>query len=365
MSGTGTSFFGFGRRRRAGFRPAETTRPCASGSLPANSVGKAEPIGMMSVFSQLRDAIHQEGCASLVSLLNTDGSSPREAGARMVVRPSGGFQGSIGGGALEWEALACAQAELKRGRGPVRFLRWSLGPQLGQCCGGRITLMIETFDPVDLTELARLAETAENGALQTVARLAADGRWIRETVKFASGRRAIVQLTDGLIEESFADPASRLLLFGAGHVGKAVVWAMAPLPFTLRWIDPRPDIFPEIIPQNAISVQTPDVLAELEAAASGAFVLIMTHSHALDLDIVSKALALGRFPYVGLIGSHSKRARFTRKMAAVGLDDSQIAGLTCPIGIAGITAKEPAIIAAATAAQLLMVREQHRARMSQ
>jgi xanthine dehydrogenase accessory factor len=319
---------------------------------------------MMSVFSQLRDAIQQEGSASLVSLLGTEGSSPREAGARMVVRPSGAFQGSIGGGALEWEALAHAQTELQRGRGPVRFLRWSLGPQLGQCCGGRITLMIETFDCADLAELSRLAEIAETGALQTIARLAADGRWIREKVELASGRRAILQVADGLIEESFADPASRLFLFGAGHVGKAVVWAMAPLPFTLRWIDPRPDIFPAMIPQNAVCVQARDVLAELEAAPSGAFILIMTHSHALDLDIVSQALALRRFPYVGLIGSHSKRARFISRMAAVGLDDSQIAGLTCPIGIAGITGKEPASIAAATAAQLLIVRERQCVRMS-
>jgi xanthine dehydrogenase accessory factor len=312
---------------------------------------------MRTIFSQLRDAIDEEGRASLVSLLKTDGSSPREAGARMVVRPSGAFHGSIGGGALEWKALAAAQAELERGRGPVRFLRWSLGPELGQCCGGRIALMIETFDAQDRAPISQLAETATNGALHTRARLAADGRWLREITDQTNGSDAIVQLADGSIEESFADSSSRLLLFGAGHVGKAVVWAMAPLPFKLRWIDPRPDIFPRLVPQNAVAVPAGDVLAELAATPPGAFILVMTHSHALDFDLVTKALALGRFPYVGLIGSQSKRARFIRRMSALGLEKSQIARLTCPIGVAGITGKEPATIAAATAAQLLIVRE--------
>jgi xanthine dehydrogenase accessory factor len=313
---------------------------------------------MTTIFSQLRDAIDEEGRASLVSLLKTDGSTPREAGARMVVRPSGAFHGSIGGGALEWKALAAAQAELERGRGPVRFLRWSLGPELGQCCGGRIALMIETFDAQDRAPISQLAETATNGVLHTRARLAADGRWLREITGQTNGAVAIVQLADGSIEESFADPSSRLLLFGAGHVGKAVVWAMAPLPFKLRWIDPRPAIFPRLVPQNAIAVHAGDVLAELTATPPGAFILVMTHSHALDFDLVTKALALGRFPYVGLIGSQSKRARFIRRMSALGLEKSQIARLTCPIGVAGITGKEPATIAAATAAQLLIVREQ-------
>jgi xanthine dehydrogenase accessory factor len=319
---------------------------------------------MTAIFSQLRDAIDQEGSASLVSLLKTDGSSPREAGARMVVRPSGAFHGSIGGGALEWEALAAAQAELKRGRGPVRFLRWALGPELGQCCGGRIALMIETFDAQDRAPLSQLAETAKDGALHTKARLAADGRWRREIADQTTPRKAIVQLADGSIEESFADPSSLLLLFGAGHVGKAVVWAMASLPFKLRWIDLRPDIFPQIVPQNTVSVHAADVLAELAAAPSGAFILIMTHSHALDFDLVTKALTLSRFPYVGLIGSDSKRARFISKMSALGLEKSQLARLTCPIGVAGITGKEPATIAAATAAQLLLVRERVGAQMS-
>lgn len=193
------------------------------------------------------------------------------------MRPSGAFHGSIGGGALEWQALANAQAELKRGRGPVRFLRWSLGPQLGQCCSGRVTLMIETFAARDLAEIGHFAQIAERGALYTKARLAEDGRWRRELSDSPRDPVAIVQLADGTIAERFTEPTSRLLLFGAGHVSKAVVWAMAPLLFQLRWIDPRPDIFPAIIPHNAVKVQARDVLAEIEAAAAGAFVLVMTH----------------------------------------------------------------------------------------
>jgi xanthine dehydrogenase accessory factor len=243
-----------------------------------------------------------------------------------------------------------------RGRGPVGFVRVALGPQLGQCCGGQISLMIETFDRRDLAQVSELAGIARTGALQTRSSPDPDGRLRRQIAAFARPLNDVVQLKDGTILENFTDRVSSLLLFGAGHVGKALILALAPLPFRLRWIDPRPSIFPDLVPQNAIKVHASDVLAEVEAAASGAFVLVMTHSHALDFDIVAKALSLERFNYVGLIGSLSKRARFIKRMTALGLNEKQISGLTCPIGVPGISGKEPATIAAATAAQLLMVR---------
>ncbi len=145
-------------------------------------------------------------------------------------------------------------------------------------------------------------------------------------------------------------------LFGAGHVGRALALALAPLPFAVRWIDPRPEEFPKLVPANVAMIAAADPPAELGQAPDGALVVVMTHSHALDLAIVAEALTQGRFPYVGLIGSATKRARFVSQLRAAGLHEGNVARLICPIGVAGVEGKEPAVIAAATAAQLLMAR---------
>jgi len=160
--------------------------------------------------------------------------------------------------------------------------------------------------------------------------------------------------------ENFEEVPTSLLLFGAGHVGRALVLALAPLPFTVRWIDPRRDMFPAVMPANVTPIASATPVEEIDAADKDAFVLIMTHSHALDFDIVTRALAAGRFPYVGLIGSATKRARFEHRLADLGLSQEKIARLVCPIGIDAIEGKLPAVIAASTVAQLLIVRERTR-----
>jgi xanthine dehydrogenase accessory factor len=145
-----------------------------------------------------------------------------------------------------------------------------------------------------------------------------------------------------------------LLLFGAGHVGRALALSLAPLSFAVSWIDPRPGAFPAYMPGNVTAVQPDNPVDALTDAAPGTFVLVMTHSHQLDLAIVAAALADDRFPYVGLIGSSTKRARFEKRLAEAGIARDRIAELVCPIGIAGIKSKTPASIAAATTAQLLI-----------
>jgi xanthine dehydrogenase accessory factor len=296
----------------------------------------------LKLFASLTAAIHEEGSAALVSVTQADGSAPRERGARMVVRPSGAFQGTIGGGALEWEAMARAKAALTRGRGPAERIAQALGPQLGQCCGGRVELTLETFDARDLAELARLAEAEARGPFATRTAADRDGRLKREIA------------ADG--PETFGEATTPLLLFGAGHVGRALALALAPLPFRVRWIDARAQAFPRYAPANAERVETADPLAEIDAAPDGASVVVMTHSHPLDLAIVSQALAAQRFGYVGLIGSATKRARFLSQMRAAGISEAALARLTCPIGVPGITGKAPAVIAAGVAAQLLQAR---------
>jgi xanthine dehydrogenase accessory factor len=311
----------------------------------------------MRAFRRLVEAIEAEGSAALVTLARVEGSSPREAGTRMVVRPSGGFHGTVGGGALEFAALEAANEALRRGRGPARRRSLALGPELGQCCGGRVEWRIETFDKRDLNDLSPLAIAEVGGASATLsARLEPDGR-VQRTLGSGVSERKLARLA----EESWTEPLGVLVravyLFGAGHVGRALALALAPLPFAVRWIDPRRNAFPTHAPVNVTLIHAPEPPAELVSAPDSALVVVMTHSHALDLEIVAEALRVERFGYVGLIGSATKRARFLSQMRAAGRTEVQLARLVCPIGVPGLESKDPAVIAASTAAQLLIVSE--------
>jgi xanthine dehydrogenase accessory factor len=311
----------------------------------------------MRAFRRLIDAIEAEGSAALVTLARVEGSSPREAGARMVVRPSGGFHGTIGGGALEWAALDAANAALKVGRGPALRRSLALGPELAQCCGGRVEWRVETFDARDLGDLSPLAIAEAGGAATVRARLRADGR-VERALAASSGEesRTPRPSEDGWIEP-IGITAEPVYLFGAGHVGRALVLALAPLPFAVSWIDSRREAFPAHAPANVTLIHALSPVAELARAPDGALIVVMTHSHALDLEIVAAALGAERFGFVGLIGSPTKRARFLSQTRAAGLSQSCLARLVCPIGVPGVEAKEPSVIAASTAAQLLIVSE--------
>jgi xanthine dehydrogenase accessory factor len=312
---------------------------------------------MNSVWPTIERFIAEHGAAVLVTLADTRGSSPREAGARMVVRPDGGFTGTIGGGALEWMALADAQALLAhKDAAPMRRFDRALGPDLGQCCGGRVGVRLERFDAGDCERIAELAAAERNGPITTVATIE-NGRRVRrllaegEAVPVPSG-----QLREEPAVEHFGTDNTALYLFGAGHVGRALVMALAPLPFTIAWVDARPGAFPPHIPANVTCRTEPDPVPLLGGAPDGAFVAIMTHSHALDLELTTAALTSGRFAYVGLIGSATKRNRFVSQMRKLGIAEDTIGRLICPIGLTEIRDKAPASIAAAVAAQLLIVR---------
>ena len=185
----------------------------------------------MRAFRRLIDAIEAEGSAALVTLARVRGSSPREAGARMVVRPSGGFHGTIGGGALEWVALEAAREALKAGRGPAARRSLALGPELAQCCGGRVDWRIETFDARDVDSLAALAAAEAQGPAALTARLGADGRVLRALAGGRPGGALTEEIADG---ESWTEPlgesARAVYLFGAGHVGRALALALARFP---------------------------------------------------------------------------------------------------------------------------------------
>ncbi len=314
----------------------------------------------MPVWSRLRDAIDRHHRAAMVTVAVVRGSSPREPGARMIVNPDGSFTGTIGGGALEWQAFGLAQGMLGRDDGPRAECRpFALGPELGQCCGGRVELVLEVFGPEARDMVAGFAAREAAGPFATTGRISPGGVDRQVSPEpFAPGH---AELAGGVLREGFGDARRPLILFGAGHVGRALALALAPLPFAVTWVDPRPDAFPAHLPPNVSPRHLADPATVLADAPDGAFVVVMTHSHALDLDIVAVALRADRFPHVGLIGSDTKRARFEKRLAEMGLPAERIARLVCPIGIPGIDSKAPAVIAAATAAELLVHDEALRA----
>lgn len=319
----------------------------------------------MLVWERLCDALDRHGRAAMVTVAATKGSAPREAGARLIVMPDGAFTGTIGGGTLEWRAIALGQAALNAAAAPrTEIRRFALGPELGQCCGGQVDLLIELFDATDRPRLSALAAREAGGAFSTSARVAPPEP-VERAVTDATVPPGNASFSHGVLTEGFGDDRRPLLLFGAGHVGRALVLALAPLPFAVSWVDPRPDAFPAYQPGNASLHRLDNPLDAFASAAAGSFVLVMSHSHQLDLALVHVALADRRFPYVGLIGSDSKRKRFEKRLAEAGISRERIAELVCPIGIAGVTSKVPAVIAAATTAELLQRDEALRAALNQ
>ncbi len=315
---------------------------------------------MAKVWARIRQTIERHGSVGLISVVGAAGSVPRESGARIVLQPDGGFFGTVGGGRLEYEAIAAARAVLAAGRGKAQFRDWPLGPNLGQCCGGMVKTLTETFGHDDLGTVRGFEEIEKAGAFDTLTRLGDDGRIVRALAQrgtTSDATVASVPFDRASFHESFGEVTTPVLLFGAGHVGRAVVMALAPLPFAVRWIDSRADQFPQYVPQNVVTVRTDDVTRELDQASRDAMIIVMTHSHSLDFDITAAALQRETFEYVGLIGSDTKRSRFVHLARQMGVTNSQISRLVCPIGILEIRGKEPATIAAGLAAQLLIVRE--------
>ena len=258
-------------------------------------------------WAALGELIRQKDQAVLVEVSHTRGSTPREPGAWMLVVPGGGYKNTIGGGALEWRALAEAQAMLEHGE-TTRMISQSLGPDLGQCCGGHVSLQLNRYTKADLPQI-----------------------------------------------ETRTEPDTRrpLYIFGAGHVGRALILALAPLPFRIHWIDTRPDAFPAALPANVtpMRAEPESVMAQAEADS---FVLILTHSHPLDLALTATALKNPSIAYLGLIGSATKKARFLSRLADAGLGQEARGRVICPIGLPGLSSKLPAAIAASVTADLLI-----------
>lgn len=258
--------------------------------------------------------------AVLITVEHTRGSVPREAGAWMAVFADAtcGEVGTIGGGQLEWKATRQAREALSRGTllnvdVPAAWREnITLGPSLGQCCGGALVLR---FERVDASQAAQLRERLRTSH-------------------------------------------TPVALFGGGHVGRAIVLALAPLPFDVLWIDSRDGVFPRNLPAQVITEHSDPVHAAVSDVPAGACVLVMSFSHAEDLDVVAACLQRQRdcndLAYIGLIGSRTKWATFGHRLAERGFTAAELGRVTCPIGLPGIESKVPAVIAASVVAQLLL-----------
>lgn len=287
----------------------------------------------------LRKAVATHGRVARVVIAAFDGSSPRETGAAMLVWP-GGQSGTIGGGALEFDAAARAfEAQGLR--------RVPLGPALGQCCGGTVTLLTEIYD----------AERVAGLGGQLVAR-SVDGRdaslAVQRILTRARGTGAPVSphLLDGWMIEPVTRATRPLWVYGAGHVGRAIVAVLAPLPdFAITWVDTGADRFPADPPDGVTLLPAANPADIVRYAPPDAEHLILTYSHALDLDLCHRVLSQG-FCAAGLIGSATKRARFRKRLAALGHSDAQILRIACPIGNPAL-GKHPQAIAVGVASALL------------
>ena len=310
--------------------------------------------------------------AVLVTVALVQGSGPREAGAKMLVGRARAVD-TIGGGHLELRALEIARAMLADGR--ARHVeRFALGPGLGQCCGGVVHLAFERVD-AELAAALKQRRGEDSWRITSVdgtsvwavfdasgAPLAGAGEatppFTREggtrLMQDASGRHWLI--------DPIRTPRAHLMLFGAGHVGAAIVRALAELPCTVTWVDEREDMFPATVPANVTVAVNELPEALVGAAPSGASYLVMTHSHTQDGRLTEAIMARLDVGWFGLIGSLTKRRQFEHRLRAKGVTAQQLATMVCPIGLPGIVDKAPAVIAASVCAQLLGVWEQQHAR---
>lgn len=297
----------------------------------------------------LKQAVQTQGRVARVVIAGHAGSSPREVGAAMLVWADG-QSGTVGGGALEWQAVLRARDMLAQGG--ARLDHVPLGPNLGQCCGGAVTLLTEIYGAADMAALeADVIIRAVDGSAMPLAvkRLLAMAR--------GQGMPPASQLLQGWMVEPVAKPQRHLWIWGAGHVGRALVLVLAPLPgLAITWVDVALDRFPEGIPANVRALPVADPALAVALAPKDAEHLILTYSHALDLELCHRILK-NDFNRLGLIGSATKWARFRSRLAALGHSAPALARIDCPIGAPHL-GKHPQAIAIGVATAFLTPKHQ-------
>jgi xanthine dehydrogenase accessory factor len=249
---------------------------------------------MTNWISALADLQTRDEPCVLVTIIEERGSTPRNAGSKMVVSAAKIYD-TIGGGHLEYKAMEIARDMLASGSQGTRLERFSLGASLGQCCGGVNVLL---FEPM-------------------------------------------------------GQPQAQIAVFGAGHVGRALVPLLASLPCRVRWIDSRENEFPDALPAGVLRIVNEEPLDEVDELPAGSYCIVMTHNHQLDLELTAAILKRADFGYFGLIGSKTKRVKFEHRLRDRGYEPALLQRMRCPMGLAEVKGKLPIEIAVSIAAEVI------------
>jgi xanthine dehydrogenase accessory factor len=344
-------------RSRPGERPANAVRN--AGENIAFSAGDEWLTPLTGHWLDAARA-HLAGHAAVVrvTVVALRGSAPREPGASMLV-DSRRTVGTIGGGRLEWHAIRAARELLRaRDTAPVRIDDLVLGPQLGQCCGGRVELWLERLTRDDLPWLHQMARRLRTGGGSVIATEFAGGVVSHRLLRSISGAAGLElrrsEQDRVTLFETLRPQRPRLWVFGAGHVGQALVRLLSELAlFEITWIDSRDELLPANLPECVTTHACAQPSELIGAARPATRYVVLTHDHGLDYELCRSILMRGDAAWLGLIGSASKSARFRSRLLRDGVGADMLAGLTCPIGIPGVASKLPAAIAIAITAQLL------------
>lgn len=281
-----------------------------------------------------------------IAIASVRGSTPRAEDAGMVVTADAAC-GTIGGGHLELKATELAREWLRLGKTSAMRRHYPLGPALGQCCGGAVDLLFRPMGERERPWVEKLARAERvGGSVPLTTQL--DQLSPHTTIGAVADEGAI------MTQHRF-DPW-HIWIFGAGHVGRALVQVLGTLPGVITWVDSRDAEFPAVIAQNVSVIHSDHPADEVDGIAAGADVLVLTHSHALDLEIVTQLLRRADLAYTGLIGSDTKAQLFRRRLEERGIDAGR---MVCPIGQVsaqmpnGRKDKHPGPIAVSVAADLL------------
>lgn len=322
---------------------------------------------------ELNDLAAAGESAVLVTVAGIRGSAPREIGAKMIVTATEAI-GTIGGGQLEYQSTRIAAGLLDDDRNSLRS--FPLGSSMGQCCGGVVEILFEPVTagvPAWLRDLRALYGQRQPAVVVTrISRTSpakfvvtadsvfgedeGDDRMVAVARELLAGDKPDARRQVQEFYEPVVMPDLHIAVFGAGHVGSAVVRALSGLDCNIRWIDSRRNMFRDV-PGNVRAIEAAEPALEVAAMPPGSFYLVMTHSHSMDFDICDRILQRGDERYCGLIGSLSKRRRFEKRYRQQGMAQGVIDRLVCPIGVDGISGKKPAEIAVSVAAEVLKTRE--------
>jgi xanthine dehydrogenase accessory factor len=277
-------------------------------------------------YSTLKKVVNSNGPVARILILEVKGSTPRGSGTDMYVW-AGGIHGTIGGGNLEFEAIKSAHKLFETRKTNIKS--YPLGPQLGQCCGGFVKIVTEYYDEKDVVNLRN-----ENLNVRSISGTTEAPQTVKELVKKHSTRRISLDhtLSNGWLIEKIITEKAPIWIWGAGHVGSAILSLLAPMPnLEVFWLDTDASRFPNLEFSNVhkIVYDTPDKF--VKRAQPDAEHLILTYSHKIDLEICNEILKHD-FKWAGLIGSKTKFTRFKTKLLSIGHSEEKIDQIECPIG---------------------------------